>query len=102
MIRASPGSTLFPYTPPFRPAQLANLTITPPANSTTPIALTVSAVSTEDNATTATIAKTLNVTIDQPPVPGRSVAHTPDLPSPAHVGHRPLLNHTQLPRPPST
>src|SRR5262249_5780082 len=51
------------------PAQLANLTITPPANSSTPIALTVSAVSTEDNGTTAATAKTLNVTVDSPSTP---------------------------------
>src|SRR5437773_8266068 len=52
-------ATLFPYTTLFR-----SLTITPPQGSTTGFALSVSAVSTEDNGTTATMAKTLNIGID--------------------------------------
>jgi hypothetical protein len=47
------------------PAQLAGLTITPPAGSTTGFALSVVAVSTEDNGTTATATKTLNIAIDK-------------------------------------
>ena len=66
------------------PAQLANLTVTPPANSTTPIALTVSAVSTEDNGTTAAIAKTLNVTID---TAADTTASTPTLTVTAAAGN---------------
>src|SRR5262249_48672480 len=46
------------------PAQLAGLTITPPAGSTTGFALSVVAVSTEDNGTTATTTHSLNVAID--------------------------------------
>jgi Ca2+-binding RTX toxin-like protein len=46
------------------PAQLTSLTITPSASATGTVALTVTAVSTEDNGTTASISKPLTVTID--------------------------------------
>jgi Ca2+-binding RTX toxin-like protein len=60
------------------PAQLANLTITPPANATGSIALTVGAVSTEDNHTTATTVKPLTLTIDASSS-GDTTASTPTL-----------------------
>ncbi|MFO1056662.1 MAG: right-handed parallel beta-helix repeat-containing protein [Dongiaceae bacterium] len=59
------------------PTQLANLTITPAAGTTGTIALTIGAVSTEDNGTTATVSKPLTVTIDAPA--GDSTASTPTL-----------------------
>src|SRR5262249_1083706 len=74
------------------PAQLAGLTITPPAGSTTGFALSVVAVSTEDNGTTATTTHSLNVAIDgttttqAPPPPPAGVIVPDAVPQPQHPG----------------